>query len=66
MVKMIVYNYVLSINFIYSRGKKKTDISHQSELHYDTASTIRLYSQVVYTNRTKYFLLFFIMIYVQC
>lgn len=32
-------------------GRDKT---HQSRLHYDTASTMRLYSQVVYTHRSKY------------
>lgn len=48
--KMIVYNYVLSIHFIYTNYKKEN-----TELHHDTTSTIRLYSHVVYTNRTKIF-----------
>lgn len=35
-------------------GQEGRDKTHQSGLHYDTASTMRLYSQVVYTHRSKY------------
>ncbi len=59
MVKMAACSFFPSTSFAEVRQKKKgRQKTHKSGLRYNTASTIRLYSQVVYTDRTKYLLLF--------